>query len=86
MTPSRYSSEVQGAIDRLVAGGRLFLVEEKPYPVPHQAVIVLGNERYTISYNDFAFLVAQQIIQSIGTTVFDKFPAEEYAISAQYHF
>ncbi len=80
MEPNRYSVEVQEAIERLQRGGRLFLVEEKPYPAPHQIFIVLEDERYSVSYNDFAFLVSRKMIQSIGSTVFDTFPAEEYVI------
>ncbi len=80
MEPNRYSVEVQEAIERLQRGGRLFLVEDKPYPAPHKIVIVLEQERYPVSYNDFAFLVSRQIIQSIGSTSFDTFPAEEYVI------
>jgi hypothetical protein len=80
MEPNRYSVEVREAIARLQHGGRLFFVEEKPYPAPHKIVIVLEDERYSVSYNDFAFLVSRQVIQSIGSTVFDTFPAEEYGI------
>jgi hypothetical protein len=78
VTSDRYSPEVQGAIDHLQAGGRLFLIEEKPYPAPHQAVIIHGDERYSISYNDFAFLLTRNIIHLIGSTTIDGFPAEEF--------
>ncbi len=78
------SAEVQGAIGRLRAGGRLFLVEEKPYPNPHRVIIVLYNERYPITYNDFVSLVTKHIIQLIGPAVFDTYPAEEYILSLDY--
>ncbi len=76
--------EVQEAIDRLQAGGRLFLVEENPYPQPHLVVIVLQGGRYSMIYNDFVFLLTQQIIRLIGPTTFDTFAAEEYALSPNY--
>lgn len=81
MTSDRYSPEVQGAIDRLQAGGRLFLIEEKPYPAPHQAVIILEDERYSISYNDFAFLLTRNIIHFVGPTTLDGFSAEEFGFT-----
>lgn len=78
MPLNRNQSEVQGAIDRLRAGGRLLVIEEKPYPSPHKVVVVLGGEQYAISYNDFAFLTIHNIIRYTGATVFAGYPAEEY--------
>ncbi len=84
MSFHRYSVEVREVIRCLVAGGRLLVIEEKPYPAPHQVVVVLAEEQVSISYNDFAYLLTNQIIQSVGPTRFADLPAEEYRISPQY--
>ena len=84
MTSARFSGEVQGAINRLNAGGRLYVIEERPYPYPHTVVVVLDKERYSISFNDFAFMSMQNIIQPTGSTIFEGFPAEEYVISPNF--
>jgi hypothetical protein len=75
--------DIQGAVDLLLAGARLFVIENRPYPEPHQVLVVQDDELYPISYNDFAVLLSNHVIQSIGQTTFGGFPAEGYIISRE---
>jgi hypothetical protein len=72
------SQEKIQAIELLKAGWEIYLIEEKPYPVPHRAILIHGNERQDISYNCFASLLARGVIKLNGPTFIDGKPAEVF--------
>lgn len=72
------SVEMQQAIDWLNAGWEVYLIEDKPYPAPHQVVLILDSERQVISYNTFAILLSSGLLQQKGSSFIDGKPAEVY--------
>ncbi len=69
-------------VEHLTSGGKIYVVEDKPYPYPHRTILVLGNERQEISYNTFAVLLAQGVLKAKGSTFLDGRYAEVFICSS----
>jgi hypothetical protein len=73
-----FSREKFSAILRLRLGWEIYLIEDKPYPVPHKTIMIHGKERQDISYNAFASLLSRGVIKPKGTTFIDGKRAEVF--------
>ncbi len=66
-----FYQEKRKVIEDLKSGWEIYLIEDRPYPAPHKAVLILGNERQEISFNTFASLAAQGTLKQKGSTFID---------------
>ncbi len=73
-----FSHEKRKVIEHLKSGWEIYLIEDRPYPAPHKAVLILGDERQEISFNTFASLAAQGNLRQKGTTFIDGKYAEVF--------
>ncbi len=78
MLTDPFAQEKRKVIDHLKSGWEIYLIEDKPYPAPHKAVLILGNERQEISYNAFASLAGQGALKPKGSTFLDGRYAEVF--------
>ncbi len=81
MSSNPTQEEKNRVIELLNSGGKIYLVEDKPYPYPHRTILVLGNERQEISYNTFAMLLTQGALKAKGSTFLDGKSAEMFICS-----
>ncbi len=70
--------EKQNIISHLQSGGKLYLIEDRPYPAPHTVMVIHGNESILVSYSAFVSLNAgEQLLPAEKTTIGGK-PAQAY--------
>ncbi len=70
--------EKQNIINHLKTGGRLYLIEDRPYPAPHMVMVIHDKESILVSYSAFVSLNAsEQLIPTEKTTIEGK-PAQAY--------
>ncbi len=70
--------EKHTVIEHLKSGWEIYLIEDRPYPAPHKAVLIFGNERKEISFNMFVSLAAQGTLRQKGSTFIDGKYAEVF--------
>ncbi len=70
--------EKHRVVEYLKSGGEIYLVEDKPYPYPHKAILMLGDERQEISFNAFASLITRGALKKKGTAFLDGRYAEVF--------
>jgi hypothetical protein len=80
MDANNVLSELERAMSLLQSGWRIYVIEDKPYPVPHRVVLVKDYRQEEIGYNTFVSLVTQQRIRQIGQTSISGMPAEEWTM------
>ena len=78
MSVSNQPTELDKALALIEAGWRIYVIEDRPYPVPHRVVLVKDYRQEEIPYNNFVALVAQQRIRQVGHTSISGQPAEEW--------
>jgi hypothetical protein len=70
--------EKQNIISHLQSGGRLYLIEDRPYPAPHTVMVIHGNESILVSYSAFVSLNASEQLIPAEKTIIDGKPAQAY--------
>ncbi len=78
MSADPTQNEKNRIVELLKSGGKIYVVEDKPYPYPHMTILVLGNERQEISFNAFAALLAQGALKAKGSSFLDGRYAEVF--------